>query len=83
MEFHVSKKVRDLCNFDESLFSFNGNVIFTNFKAVRTFAQKINSTMNPVLESNKMIKAATFYGCCFNFSCWDYMVVWSDLKALF
>ena len=57
MEFHISKKVRDLCNFDESLFSFNGNVIFTNFKAVRTFAQKINSTMNPVLESNKMIKA--------------------------
>ena len=57
MEFHVSKKVRDLCNFDESLFSFNGNVIFTNFKAVRTFAQKINATMNPVLESNKMIKA--------------------------
>ena len=57
MEFHISKKVRDLCNFDESLFSFNGNVIFTNFKAVRSFAQKINSTMNPVLESNKMIKA--------------------------
>ncbi|MBR4011592.1 MAG: hypothetical protein IKI98_02090, partial [Spirochaetaceae bacterium] len=57
MEFHVSKKVRDLCNFDESLFSFNGNVIFTNFKAVRTFAQKINATMNPVLESEKMIKA--------------------------
>ena len=57
MEFHVSKKVRDLCNFDESLFSFNGNVIFTNFKAVRSFAQKINATLNPVLEANKMIKA--------------------------
>lgn len=57
MEFHISKKVRDLCKFDLSLFSFDGNVIFTNFKNVRLFAQKINSTMNPVIDGDKMIKA--------------------------
>ena len=57
MEFHVSKKIRDLCNFDKTLFSFDGNVIFANFKDVRLFAQKINDTMNPVIDGDKMIKA--------------------------
>ncbi len=42
MEFHISRKARDLYHFDESLFSLAGNVIFPNFHAVRLFAQKIN-----------------------------------------
>ncbi len=33
--------------FDEALFSFNGNVIFANFYAARTFAQKINEKRPP------------------------------------
>ena len=41
-EFHISKKARDKYRFSESLFSLSGNVIFTNFLAARTFAQKIN-----------------------------------------
>lgn len=42
-EFHVSRKVRDTYHFSDSLFTLSGNVIFTNFLAARTFAQKINS----------------------------------------
>ena len=42
MEFHVSRRARDRYQFDESLFSINGNVIFANFHAARLFAQKIN-----------------------------------------
>ena len=57
MEFHVSKKVRDLCKFDGDLFSFNGNVIFSNPANVRKFAYAINASLDPVLEANKMIKA--------------------------
>ena len=41
-EFHVSRLCRDKYNFDQSLFSFDGNVIFANFLAAREFAQKIN-----------------------------------------
>src|SRR5512136_2775495 len=41
-EFHVSRRARDYYGFDQALFSFNGNVIFANFYAARTFAQKIN-----------------------------------------
>lgn len=57
MEFHVSKNMRDNCDFDETLFATSGNVVLGNFKAARVFAKKINDTLDPVLESNKMIKA--------------------------
>ncbi|CAG0936198.1 hypothetical protein TFLX_05064 [Thermoflexales bacterium] len=46
-EFHVSRRARDAYGFDEALFSFNGNVIFANFYAARTFAQKINEKRSP------------------------------------
>jgi glycosidase len=42
MEFHISRKSRDLYQFEESLFSLSGNVIFPNFRAARIFAQKMN-----------------------------------------
>jgi len=41
-EFHVTKHARDKYQFDELLFSKNGNVIFANFQASREFAHKIN-----------------------------------------
>jgi glycosidase len=42
MEFHISRQARDRYQFDQSLFSFSGNVIFANFHAVRVFVQKMN-----------------------------------------
>ncbi len=42
MEFHITRKARDKYQFDELLFSFNGNVIFANFQASRNFAYKMN-----------------------------------------
>jgi glycosidase len=44
MEFHISRTARDRYRFDESLFALSGNVIFANFHAARTFAQRINQT---------------------------------------
>ncbi len=43
-EFHVSRLARERYRFDESLFQLSGNVIFANFHAARTFAQRINRT---------------------------------------
>ncbi len=43
MEFHISRRARDRYQLDESLFSLQGNIIFANFKAARTFAQKLNA----------------------------------------
>jgi glycosidase len=42
MEFHISRKSRDFYQFEKSLFSMSGNVIFANFRAARIFAQKMN-----------------------------------------
>lgn len=42
MEFHISRKARKRYSFEESLFAFNGNVIFANFHAARMFAQRMN-----------------------------------------
>jgi glycosidase len=41
-EFHISRTARDRYHFDETLFATNGNVIFANFHAARTFAQRWN-----------------------------------------
>ncbi len=53
MEFHISAKARKKYHFEESLFSFDGNVIFANFYAARVFAQRMNEkrdrTAQPVL----------------------------------
>ena len=43
MEFHVSRFARDRYQFDETLFASNGSVVFANFHAARTFAQKMNA----------------------------------------
>ena len=41
-EFHVSRLSRERYDFDQSIFRFDGNAIFTNFLAARQFTQKIN-----------------------------------------
>jgi len=41
-EFHVSRAAREKYDFDQTLFKFDGNVIFSDFLSVRTFTQKIN-----------------------------------------
>ena len=43
MEFHISRQARDKYQFEDSLFSLSGNVIFANFHAARLFAQKMNA----------------------------------------
>lgn len=43
MEFHISQKARKRYDFSDKLFSYNGNVIFANTRAVREFAAKINA----------------------------------------
>lgn len=42
-EFHIAGDVRRKYDFNEDMFSLNGNILFANFAAVRTFVQKLNS----------------------------------------
>lgn len=41
-EFHISRTVRDECNFSDGLFASSGNVILANISAVRAFQTKFN-----------------------------------------
>src|SRR4030043_512586 len=57
MEFHISRRARDLYQFDESLSSLSGNVIFPNFHAARLFAQRINEKRDLINFPEQAIKA--------------------------
>jgi glycosidase len=57
MEFHISRKARDLYEFKETLFSLNGNVILANFHASRLFAQKMNDRRDLLRYPERAVKA--------------------------
>ncbi|MDR0706843.1 MAG: alpha-amylase [Treponema sp.] len=42
MEFHICGEVRSECGVEQDLFSITGNVVFTDFSAVRALTQKLN-----------------------------------------
>ena len=48
-EFHVEKSLRQKYQIDESFFSTDGNIIFTDFRAVRLFVHQINAGLDPRL----------------------------------
>ena len=55
MEFHITRLARDKYQFDELLFSFNGNVIFANFQASRNFAHLMNQKRTNVSDTSAYI----------------------------
>jgi glycosidase len=61
MEFHISRSARERYQFSESLFSFNGNVVFADMPACRTFAYR----MNQVREVEKNPDLAIHAGALF------------------
>lgn len=62
MEFHVSRQARDLYEFDQSLFSLSGNVLFANFHAARVFAQRMNQRRDVVRFPERAVKAGQING---------------------
>ncbi len=57
-DFHVSRVARDRYQFDETLFSLQGTVIFANFHAARVFAQKMNQKRDVVNFPEQAVKAS-------------------------
>ena len=58
-EFHVGKKIRDLCKFDGRLYASTGNVILANMKNVRLFADKLNKIFDERGQTEKRISAGS------------------------
>ena len=57
MEFHVSRLARDRYQFEDSLFTLSGSVLFANFHAARVFAQKMNDMRDLVSFPEQAVKA--------------------------
>jgi hypothetical protein len=47
MEFHISRRARDLYQFDEALFALSGSVILADIRSARLFAHKLNARRPP------------------------------------
>ncbi|MBP5441615.1 MAG: alpha-amylase [Treponema sp.] len=58
-EFHISRTIRDLCQFDQTLYSSSGNVIFADLKAVRTFQVKLNQVFKDRGQDEKQVSAGS------------------------
>lgn len=56
-EFHISRKIRDRFDFEQSLFTLAGNVIIPNIRAARILAHKINKYNEEKGYHEKKIKA--------------------------
>lgn len=56
-EFHVSRRARDAYQFSDTLFTLSGNVVFANFLAARSFAQKMNRKKDLVLYPESAVRA--------------------------
>ena len=56
MEFHISRAVRESAKVDETLFAYDGNVVFANVQAARKLAQALNeargSNVDPATQFN-------------------------------
>ncbi|MGA8743134.1 MAG: alpha-amylase family glycosyl hydrolase [Terracidiphilus sp.] len=61
MEFHISRNARERYRFSESLFSYNGNVVFASLPACRAFAHQ----MNQVRQADKYPDLAVHAGALF------------------
>ncbi len=76
-EFHISRAVRDACQFDRVLYSSTGNAILADLKAVRAFAVKFNKYIVPIAGKDAQISAGTLNAMglldeIFHFACMMY-----------
>lgn len=56
-EFHISREARQKYQFEDELFSLNGNVILVNSYAAKVFAKKVNDQKELVNHPEKAVKA--------------------------
>ena len=61
MEFHVSREARDRYEFNQTLFSFSGNVVFANLSASREFAFRMNERRGADKDPAKTIQPGALY----------------------
>ncbi len=61
MEFHISRNARERYGFAESLFSYNGNVVFASLPACREFAHRMNQVRQTDKNPDLAVHAGSLY----------------------
>jgi glycosidase len=61
MEFHISRNARERYKFDDTLFSYTGNVVFANMAACREFAHRMNQVRDAENHPDRAIHAGALY----------------------
>ena len=61
MEFHISRAARERYKFAESLFSFNGNVVFADLDASRRFAHRMNEVRDAAHNPDRAVHAGALF----------------------
>src|SRR5215831_4112651 len=61
MEFHISRESRERYQFSETLFSYNGNVVFADMPACRTFAHRMNQVRDTAANPDQAIHAGALF----------------------
>ena len=61
MEFHISRNARDRYKFAETLFSYTGNVVFSNMAACREFAHRMNQVRDAERHPDRAVHAGKLY----------------------
>ncbi len=60
-ELHISRESRERYQFDQALFSLNGQVIFADFQSARLFAQRMNEKRDLVHAPEQAVRASELY----------------------
>ena len=61
MEFHVSRQARNRYRFEDTLFSYNGNVVFADLSACRLFAHRMNLVRDVDKNPDKAVHAGALF----------------------
>ena len=61
MEFHISRAARARYQFAETLFSFNGNVVFADLSACRAFAHRMNQVRDSAKYPDRAVHAGALF----------------------
>ena len=61
MEFHISRSARQRYQFPDTLFSWNGNVVFASMPACRAFAHRMNQVREADKHPDRAVHAGAIY----------------------
>jgi glycosidase len=61
MEFHISRRARERYRFADSLFSYNGNVVFADVSACRSFAHQMNQVRDAAKFPDRAVHAGQLF----------------------